>query len=123
MVLHAALSPEDAVVVATGADVLVLMIYAYSKFMLTQRWVFRYKDNQCSDSETILSYLCKWYAMILLIYSFSMTYPEGFIFEIFSWKADSSAQVVYVHGNFLSIFEVWCNLMKVNSLKKKKNSD
>ena len=84
MVLHAALSSEDAVVVATGADVLVLMICAYSKFMLKQRWVFRYKDNQCSDSETILSYLCKSYAMILLIYSFSMTYPKRFIFEIFS---------------------------------------
>ena len=58
MVLHTALSSEDAVAVAAGADVLVLMIYAYSKFMLKQRWVFRYKDNQCSDSETILLYLC-----------------------------------------------------------------
>ena len=39
MVLHTAFSSEDAVVVATGADVLVLMIYVYSKFMLKQRWV------------------------------------------------------------------------------------
>ena len=39
MVLHTAFSSEDAVVVAAGADVLVLMIYVYSKFMLKQRWV------------------------------------------------------------------------------------
>ena len=41
MVLHAALSSEDVVVVAAGTYVLILMIYAYSKFMLKQRRVFR----------------------------------------------------------------------------------
>ena len=42
MVLHAALSSEEVVVVVAGTDVLILMIYAYSKFMVKQRWVFRY---------------------------------------------------------------------------------
>ena len=34
MLLHAALSSEDIVVVATDADVLILMLYAYSKYMV-----------------------------------------------------------------------------------------
>ena len=34
MLLHAALSSEDKVVVATDADALILMLYAYSKYMV-----------------------------------------------------------------------------------------
>ena len=59
MVLHAALSLEDVAVVAACTDVLILMIYAYSKFMVKQRWVFRHADDKCTDSETILSCLGK----------------------------------------------------------------
>ena len=33
VILHAAMSSEDVLVVAAGKDVLILMIYAYSKFM------------------------------------------------------------------------------------------
>ena len=49
MVLHAALSSEDVVVIAAVTDVLILMIYACSKFM----------DEKCVNIETILSYLGK----------------------------------------------------------------
>ena len=59
MVLHAALSPEDVVVVATDADVLILMVYAYSVYMVKQRWVFRYENEKCADIEIISSYHSK----------------------------------------------------------------
>ena len=40
MVLYAILSSED-VVVGAGIDVLIFMIYVYSKYMVKRRWVFR----------------------------------------------------------------------------------
>ena len=54
--LHATLSSEDEAVVAAGTDVLILMISAYSKFIVKQRCVFSYEDDICADIETILSY-------------------------------------------------------------------
>ena len=59
MVLHAALSSEDVVVVAAGTDILILRIYAYLTFMAKRRWVFRYENDKCADIETIFSYLGK----------------------------------------------------------------
>ena len=59
MVLHAALSPEDVVVVAADTDVLILMIYAYSVFLVKQRWVFRSENEKCADIEIISSYHSK----------------------------------------------------------------
>ena len=40
MVLYATLSSED-VVVGADIDVLIFMIYVYSKYMVKRRWVFR----------------------------------------------------------------------------------
>lgn len=56
-ILHAALSSEDAVFVAADTDDLILMNYAYSKYMIKRRWVFRYKDDKCASIETISLYL------------------------------------------------------------------
>ena len=59
MVLHAALSSEDVVVVATVTDVSILMIYVHSKSMVKRRWAFRYKNDECSDTEIVFLYLGK----------------------------------------------------------------
>ena len=56
-VLHAVLSSEDVVVVAADTYVLILMIYAYSKYMIKRRWVFRCEEDKCSDTKTISAYL------------------------------------------------------------------
>ena len=76
MVLHAALSSEDVFVVASDTDVLILMIYAYSEYMVKQRWDFRCENEKCADIEIISSYLSKRYAQTLLIYSFILTSGE-----------------------------------------------
>ena len=47
MVLHATLLCEEVLVVYA-------MIYAYSKYMVKRRWVFRYKNDKCADIETVL---------------------------------------------------------------------
>ena len=73
MVLHAALISEDVVIVAASTDFLILMIYAYSKLIDKQRWVFRCEDDKLAVIEAILSYLGKLCALVLLIYSFIMT--------------------------------------------------
>ena len=59
MILHAALSSEDAVSVAADTDDLILMNYAHSKYMVKRRWVFRYEIDKKADIETILLYLDK----------------------------------------------------------------
>ena len=64
MVLHAVLPSVD-VVVATGTDVLILMIYTYSKFMVKRRWVFRYENDKCAVIETIFLYLGKCFPGII----------------------------------------------------------
>ena len=73
MVLHAALISEDVVILAASTDFLILMIYAYSKLIDKQRWVFRCEDDKFAVIEAILSYLGKLCALVLLIYSFIMT--------------------------------------------------
>ena len=73
MTLHVTLSSQDVVVVVADTDVLILIIHAYSKYMSKQRWFLRYENNKCADIETIFSYFGKWYALVLLIYSFIMT--------------------------------------------------
>ena len=55
---HAALSSED-IVIASDTNILILMIYVYSKYMVKQRWVFICENNKCADIETIFSYLGK----------------------------------------------------------------
>ena len=57
MVLHVTLSSEDVVVVVADTDVLILMIYAYSEYLIKRRWVFRYENDKCADIETIFSIL------------------------------------------------------------------
>ena len=61
MVLHAALSSEDVVVVAAVTDVSILMIYVHSKSMVKRRWVFGYKNDECADTEIVFLYLRKWH--------------------------------------------------------------
>ena len=68
MVLHVALSSEDIVVVVADTNVLILMIYAYSKYTVKRRWGFRYKNDNCADIETISSYLAAYLASILYYY-------------------------------------------------------
>ena len=58
-ILHAALSSEDAVFVAADTDDLILMNYAYSKYMIKRRCVFRYEIDKKADIETILLHLDK----------------------------------------------------------------
>ena len=58
-ILHAALSSEDAFFVAADTDDLILMNYAYSKYMIKRRWVFRYEIDKKADIETILLHLDK----------------------------------------------------------------
>ena len=55
MVLHATLSSEG-VVVAADTDVLLL----YSKYMVKRRWVLRYENEKCADTETVSSCLGKY---------------------------------------------------------------
>ena len=58
MVVNVALSSED-VVVAADTDILILMIYAYSKYMVKRRWVFRYENGKYAYTETTSLYLSK----------------------------------------------------------------
>ena len=59
MVLHAGLSSEEVSVAATGTDVLNLMVYAYSKFLVKRTSVLRYENDKCAGIERIFSYLGK----------------------------------------------------------------
>ena len=91
----AALSSEDAVV-AADTNILILMIYVYSKYMIKQRWVFICENDKCADIETISSYLGKWYVLALSI------------FWNISLKVDFSGQIFCVYDNFS---------LRLNSLK------
>ena len=93
---HAALSSED-IVIASDTNILILMIYVYSKYMVKQRWVFICENNKCADIETIFSYLGKWYVLGLSI-----------LWNIF-WKVDPPGQIFCVYDNFL---------LRLKSLKK-----
>ena len=93
---HAALSSVD-IVIASDTNILILMIYVYSKYMVKQRWVFICENNKCADIETIFSYLGKWYVLGLSI-----------LWNIF-WKVDPSGQIFCVYDNFL---------LRLKSLKK-----
>ena len=78
MVFHATLSSEDVVAVAAYTDVLILMIYGYSKYMVKRTLVFRYENDKCADIETVSLYLGK-YVLASLIYSFITTTAEIYI--------------------------------------------
>ena len=68
---------ENEVVAAVNKNVLILMIHVYSKYMVKRRWAFRYKNDKCADIETISSFLGKWYALILSIFSFHYDIRRG----------------------------------------------
>lgn len=76
MVLHTTLSSEDVVFIA-DIDVLILMIYGYSKFMVKPIWVFRYENDKYTDIEKSSSCLGKWYDLALLNYSLIMSSTSG----------------------------------------------
>ena len=59
MVMHVTLLYEDLVSFVTNTYVVILMIYAYLKYMVKRRCVFRYENDRYADIETISSYLGK----------------------------------------------------------------
>ena len=59
MVMHVTLLCEDLVSFVTNTYVVILMIYAYLKYMVKRRCVFRYENDGYADIETISSYLGK----------------------------------------------------------------
>ena len=59
MVMHVTLLYDDLVSFVTNTYVVILMIYAYLKYMVKRRCVFRYENDRYADIETISSYLGK----------------------------------------------------------------
>ena len=118
MALHAASPSENVVVVATGKD-------DFDDLWRNQSsWLN--KDGLLDTRMTNALILKQFYRILVndtpwhYWFILSLWHPLGFLFEIFSWKVESSAQIVYVHDNFLSRFEVYCNLIYVNIFKNKK---
>ena len=118
MALHAASPSENVVVVATGKD-------DFDDLWRNQSsWLN--KDGLLDTRMTNALILKQFYRILVndtpwhYWFILSLWHPLGFLVEIFSWKVESSAQIVYVHDNFLSRFEVYCNLIYVNIFKNKK---
>ena len=51
MVLDAILSSENVAVIVANTDILILMIYAYRKFMIKRRWVLRHENGKCANTK------------------------------------------------------------------------
>ena len=115
MVLHALLSYENVVAVATGTDVLLLMVLRIQISWLSKDG---FLDTRMTNALIQKKFYCilvnnmPWHYWFIL----SLWHPHGFIFEISSWKVDSSTQVFYVQDTLLWRFEVWYNLICVNAL-------
>ena len=86
MVLHAGFSSEEVSVAATGTDVLNLMVYAYSKFLVKRTSVLRYENDKCAGIERIFSYLGKWYMPWHYWFILWFLHSERFMSETFNEK-------------------------------------
>ena len=57
LIMHALNSQNDIVIVCEDSDVLILMIWAYSKFNVKRKWFMKYDDEKYACIKTIVEYL------------------------------------------------------------------
>ena len=57
LITHALHSPHDIVIVCEDSDVLILMVWAYSKFNVEREWLMKYQNGKYACIKTIVEYL------------------------------------------------------------------
>lgn len=57
LILHAALTEGDVVIVAKDTDVLILMIWAHHAFGIRHKWLMKYDNNKYAEIDSICNFL------------------------------------------------------------------